>query len=67
LIDKGADVNVQGGEDGNALQTASYRGDQEIVKILIREKMSMHNLKEGYITTHCKPHHIMDIRRLSSC
>jgi ankyrin repeat protein len=35
LIQKGADVNAQGGEYGNALQAASYQGHQEIVKLLI--------------------------------
>jgi hypothetical protein len=28
LVDKGADVNAQGGAYGNALQTASYRGHE---------------------------------------
>ena len=35
LIDKGADVNAQGGEYGNALQAASQGGHQEIVKLLL--------------------------------
>ncbi|KAK4220461.1 hypothetical protein QBC38DRAFT_207355, partial [Podospora fimiseda] len=34
LIGKGADVNAQGGEYGNALQAASSGGHQEIVKLL---------------------------------
>lgn len=33
LIDKGADVNTQGGKYGNALQAASLGGHQEIVKL----------------------------------
>ncbi|KAK4221334.1 hypothetical protein QBC38DRAFT_345793, partial [Podospora fimiseda] len=33
LIGKGADVNAQGGEYGNALQAASWGGHQEIVKL----------------------------------
>jgi hypothetical protein len=35
LIGKGADVNAQGGEFGNALQAASSKGHQEIVKLLL--------------------------------
>ncbi|KUM55675.1 hypothetical protein ACN42_g11571, partial [Penicillium freii] len=35
LIDKGADVNAQGGYYGNALQAASQRGHQEIVNLLL--------------------------------
>ncbi|KAJ5102656.1 Pfs NACHT and ankyrin domain protein [Penicillium argentinense] len=35
LIDKGADVNAQGGRYGNALQAASEGGHQEIVKLLL--------------------------------
>jgi ankyrin repeat protein len=34
-LDKGADVNAQGGEYGNALQAASSRGHQEIVQLLL--------------------------------
>ncbi|KAJ5095220.1 Pfs NACHT and Ankyrin domain protein [Penicillium argentinense] len=35
LINKGADVNAQGGVYGNALQAASFRGRQEIVQLLL--------------------------------
>ncbi|KAK4170816.1 hypothetical protein QBC36DRAFT_250670 [Triangularia setosa] len=35
LIEKGANVNVQGGEYGNALQAASLNDHQEIVKLLL--------------------------------
>ncbi|KAJ5504613.1 NACHT nucleoside triphosphatase [Penicillium fimorum] len=35
LIDKGADVNAQGGWYGNALQAASQRGHQDIVNLLL--------------------------------
>ncbi|KAF8218589.1 hypothetical protein L208DRAFT_1482655 [Tricholoma matsutake] len=37
LIQKGEDVNAQGGRHGNALQAASYKGHQEIVKLLIEK------------------------------
>jgi hypothetical protein len=35
LLDKGADVNAQGGRYGNALQAASERGNEQIVKLLL--------------------------------
>ncbi|KAI2766184.1 hypothetical protein DTO012A8_8597 [Penicillium roqueforti] len=35
LVDKGVDVNAQGGMYGNALQAASEGGHQEIVKLLL--------------------------------
>jgi ankyrin repeat protein len=35
LLDKGADVNVQGGFYGNALQAASYGGHEQVVKMLL--------------------------------
>jgi ankyrin repeat protein len=36
LLNKGADVNGQGGEDyGNVLQAASYRGHKAVIKMLL--------------------------------
>ncbi|KAJ5171634.1 NACHT nucleoside triphosphatase [Penicillium capsulatum] len=35
LIDKGVDINAQGGTYGNALQAASWRGHQDIVSLLL--------------------------------
>ncbi|KAK4170565.1 hypothetical protein QBC36DRAFT_341629, partial [Triangularia setosa] len=35
LLEKGAEVNAQGGEYGNALQAASAGGHQDIVKLLL--------------------------------
>ncbi|MCJ1465677.1 hypothetical protein MMC07_004296 [Pseudocyphellaria aurata] len=35
LLKKGADVNAQGGELGNALQAASYGGHDKVVQILL--------------------------------
>ena len=35
LLDKGADVNAQGGHYGNALQGASLRGHEQSVKLLL--------------------------------
>jgi hypothetical protein len=35
LLDKGAEVNVQGGTYGNALNAASYSADEAVVKLLV--------------------------------
>jgi ankyrin repeat protein len=35
LLENGAEVNAEGGEYGNALQAASYRGNKAIVKLLL--------------------------------
>lgn len=35
LPEKGADVNDQGGEYGNALQAASTEGHEQIVRLLL--------------------------------
>jgi len=35
LLDKGAEVNAQGGYYGNALQAALYRGYDQVVQILL--------------------------------
>jgi hypothetical protein len=35
LLDKGADVNAQGGDYGNALQAASAGGHEAVVKLLL--------------------------------
>jgi ankyrin repeat protein len=35
LLEKGADVNVQGGQWGSALQAASYWGHQAVVRLLL--------------------------------
>jgi ankyrin repeat protein len=35
LLDKGAEVNAQGGEYGNALQAASRRGHETVVQMLL--------------------------------
>jgi hypothetical protein len=37
LAQEGAEINAQGGQYGNALQAASYWGDQEIVKLLLEK------------------------------
>ncbi|KAJ4349264.1 hypothetical protein N0V85_009709, partial [Neurospora sp. IMI 360204] len=35
LLDKGADVNAQGGEYGTALHAASKQGHKEVVEMLL--------------------------------
>jgi hypothetical protein len=35
LLSKGANVNAQGGENGNALQAASANGHSQIVELLL--------------------------------
>ncbi|KAL9068418.1 MAG: hypothetical protein Q9157_006508 [Trypethelium eluteriae] len=42
LLGQGADVNAQGGQYSNALQAASYRGWQEIVKMLLDAGADVH-------------------------
>ena len=37
LLEKGADVNAQGGHFGNALQAASYGGDEGVVRSLLEK------------------------------
>lgn len=34
-LDKGANINAQGGEYGNALQAASFRGYKKVVTMLL--------------------------------
>lgn len=41
LLDKGADINVQGGEHGTALQAAAYWGGEDVVQILLRQGADM--------------------------
>jgi ankyrin repeat protein len=34
-VDRGADVNAQGGEYGNALQAAARKGNEAVVQLLV--------------------------------
>ena len=48
LLERGADVNVQGGVNGNALQAASVGGHKEIVELLLERGADV-NAQGGYI------------------
>jgi hypothetical protein len=39
LIEKGADVNAQGGYYGNALQAASHGGHEQVARLLIENSV----------------------------
>ncbi|KAK3379115.1 hypothetical protein B0T24DRAFT_674933 [Lasiosphaeria ovina] len=47
LLEKGANVNTQGGEYGNALQAASFEGHDQIVQILLEKGADM-NAQGGF-------------------
>jgi ankyrin repeat protein len=47
LLDKGADVNARGGRYGNALQAASYRDQEQVVKTL-HDKGADVNAQSGF-------------------
>ena len=46
LLDRGADVNVQGGRYGNALQAAAFGGHEETVELLVSKGADV-NLQSG--------------------
>jgi hypothetical protein len=46
-LDKSADINVQGGRYGNALQAASYEGHEKIIQLLLNENASV-NAQGGH-------------------
>jgi hypothetical protein len=48
LLDKGADVNAQGGLYGNAVQAASARAHKEIVQLLRASGASNNSHNQGY-------------------
>ncbi|KAF2200843.1 hypothetical protein GQ43DRAFT_343943, partial [Delitschia confertaspora ATCC 74209] len=47
LIDKGADVNAQGGACGNAPQAASYVGEEKIMGLLMNNGAYVNVEEEG--------------------
>ena len=46
LLEKGADVNAQGGEYGNALQAASHRGHEKVMQLLLENGADV-NAEDG--------------------
>jgi ankyrin repeat protein len=48
LLDKGADVNAQGGCYNNALQAASQEGHEQVVKLLL-DKGADVNAQGGFV------------------
>jgi ankyrin repeat protein len=48
LLNRGADVNAQGGSHGYALQAASNRGHHEIVELLLNKGANIHVQKGAY-------------------
>jgi ankyrin repeat protein len=48
LLNAKADVNAQGGEYGNALQAASWRGSAEVVKMLLDAKADVNTPRGEY-------------------
>ncbi|KAH7350622.1 hypothetical protein BKA65DRAFT_242529 [Rhexocercosporidium sp. MPI-PUGE-AT-0058] len=47
LLDRGADVNAQGGNYGNALQAAAFQGESNIVQFLLERGVDV-NAQGGY-------------------
>ena len=48
LVEKGVDVNAQGGDYGNALQAASNRGHEGIVQLLVKKGAEVNAQVGGY-------------------
>ncbi|EEA22158.1 monocarboxylate permease, putative [Talaromyces marneffei ATCC 18224] len=53
LLDRGADVNFQGGYFGNALQVASFKGHKEIMKLLLDNGAGI-NIQGGHFVNALK-------------
>lgn len=49
LIEKGANVNAQGGHFGNAIQAASYKGFEDVVQILLNNDVDVNALGGQYL------------------
>jgi ankyrin repeat protein len=63
LLENGAEVNAEGGEYGNALQAASFRGNEAIVKLLLENGAEV-NAEGGNMGMHSRQHHIRAMRQL---
>ncbi len=49
LLEKGADVNVQGGCLGNALQAASFAGHKEVTHMLLEKGADVNAHGGGFL------------------
>jgi ankyrin repeat protein len=61
-LEKGADVNAQGGEYGNALQAASAQGRKEVVQMLLKKGADV-NTREENMEMHSRLLQLMAARR----
>jgi len=48
LLDKGAEVNAQGGRYGNALNAASQRGHEKVIQMLLDKGVEVNAQGERY-------------------
>jgi ankyrin repeat protein len=63
LLENGAEVNAEGGEYGNALQAASFGGNEAIVKLLLENGAEV-NAEGGNMGMHSRQHHLEAMRQL---
>jgi hypothetical protein len=66
IINEEVDVNAQGGQDGNALQAASFQGHREIVELL-PERGADVKAQGGQYGNAYKPHRLKAIKGLNCC
>ena len=56
LLERGADVNAQGGYYSNALWAASWKGHQEVVELLLERGADV-NTQGGYYSNALQARH----------
>jgi hypothetical protein len=62
LLDKGANVNAQGGEYGNALQAAAAmrRGNEQILRLLLEKELMLRHEEESTVRHYRQlPRHLL--------
>ena len=60
LLKNGAEVKAEGGMYGNALQAASFRGNETIVKLLLENGAEV----EEIMGMHSRQHHVEEMKQL---